>query len=351
MSTAGWLPAPETDAVVAWLLGGGLRSCLDVDGRPLGEQASSRYAAVPQREEHRTFGDARDASGLPCNVAALAQLHATWPTLLAALSAFDASRPETLARTFARISAGLRLGPLQAVHGQAPVPVASAALHKAMLGFGDLCAAMLLEVRADADQPTPGGEVLTAWLAERPWLIGQAQVCAGSRAQITRCWQALRESADAQPIADLDAPWFRSALSALLELEALAAARAGVARVARLRGLPLGAMGAALFESGEVPLLCEALRQAPSAGPAHPSLLFASDDVPASLRAFVDAVGTDDAADADAALLGAAVDPADRLVRALGLAATPLTAAAFLESCGPGVPIPSARAHSPRLTR
>lgn len=343
MITASWLPEPETDAVVAWLLGSGLRSCLDVTGRPLGEQASPRYAAVPQREEHRTFGDARDQSGLPCNVAALAQLHGTWPTLLAALSGLHAEQPETAARTFARISAGLRLAPLQALRTQAPVPVVSAALHKAMLGFGDLCAAMLLEERVDADQPTPGGDVLAGWLAERPWLIGQAQVCAGSRGQITRCWQALGDSGAEQPVGDLDAPWFRSALAALLELETLAAAGAGVARVARLGGLSAGPVCAALLESGEVPLLCEALRQAPSAGPMHPTLLFPSDQVPASLRGFIEGVGQEHAAAGvhvtDDVLLRAAADPAERLMRALGLSPTPLTTAAFLESCGPGVPV------------
>lgn len=344
MSAAGFLPAMQTDAVVAWLLGGGQRSCLDVDGRPLGEQASPLYATVTQREEHRTFGDVRDASGLPCNAAALAQLHASWPTLLAALAAFDAHEPDTLARTLRRVSAGVRLGPLLALRARAPVPVPVAALHKLTLGFSDVCAAMLLEVRADADLPAPSDAELDAWLTQRPWLIGNTQVCAGSRAQLTRCWQALRESGALQPIAELDEPWFREALAALLELEALGAASAGLARAALLQGAPVGRVGHALLTLAEVPMWSEALRQAPGAGAAHPSLLFASQVVPASLRAFVDRVGTEHGVDADAALLAAAAEPAERLMRALGLTATPLTAAAFLDSCGPGVPIAAARA-------
>lgn len=347
--TAPPLPPWTTDAVVAWLLGPGMRSCVDVEGRPLGEHASPLYDHVPRREERRTFGDARDASGLPCNVAALGQLHATWFTLLAALAGLDAEQPDTLARTLGRVSAGLRLGPLQGVRTRAPIPVVSAALHKAMLGFGDLCAAMLLEVRADADQPAPGGDVLQDWLGERPWLIGQVQVCAGSRAQITRCWQALRESTPhaserEPPIPELHAPWFRAALGAQLELEALAAASAGFVRVARARKLPVGPIGLALFESGEVPLWAEALRQVPGAGPAHPSLLFASERVPASLRAFVNAVSAEGLVDADAALLAAAADPAQRLMHALGVAhPSPLTDAAFRDSCGPGAPLVATR--------
>lgn len=337
MSVSGLLPAASTDGVVAWLLGGAARSWPDEQGRPLGEQASPRYATTPQREERRPFGDVRDASGLPCNVAALAQLHAVWPMLLAALSAFDAERPDTLARTLRRISAGVRLAPLLALCTRAPVPVAVAALHKVTLGFSDLCAAMLLEVRVDADQPAPGDHVLHAWLQERPWLIGNTQVCAGSRAQITRVWQGLRETGAEQPITALSAPWFREALDALLELEALAAGSAGHTRGALAHGLPVGAVGYALFTAGEVPQWTEALRQAPGAGLAHPSLLFASDAVPHSLRTFVDRVGMQDGVDADAALLAAAEDPAQRLVRALGLGdPSPLTAAAFLDACSVG---------------
>lgn len=334
---SGSLPAATTDAVVAWLLGGGARSWPDEQGRPLGEQASPRYTTVPQHEERRAFGDARDASGLPCNVAALAQLHATWPTLLAALSALDADQPDTLARTLRRVSAGVRLAPMLAVHTRGPLPVAVAALHKVTLGFSDLCAAMLLEVRVDADEPTPGGDTLDAWLDERPWLIGTTQVCAGSRAQIGRVWQALRETGAAQPIKALRASWFREAFAALLELEALAAASAGHARFALAQGLAVGPVGHALFTAGEVPQWTEAIRQAPGAGPAHPSLLFASHAVPRSLRTFVDHVGAQDSVDADAALLAAAEEPAHRLVRALGLGeASPLTAAAFLDACSAG---------------
>jgi hypothetical protein len=125
--------------------------------------------------------------------------------------------------------------------------------------------------------------------------------------------------------------------TALLELEALAAGSAGHTRGALAHGLPVGAVGYALFTAGEVPQWTEALRQAPGAGLAHPSLLFASDAVPHSLRTFVDRVGMQDGVDADAALLAAAEDPAQRLVRALGLGdPSPLTAAAFLDACSVG---------------
>ena len=107
--------------------------------------------------------------------------------------------------------------------------------------------------------------------------------------------------------------------------------------IALAEGLPVGRVGRALFTAGEVPQWTEALRQAPGAGLAHASLLFASDAVPHSLRTFVDRVGMQDGVDADAALLAAAGEPAHRLAHALGLAsASPLTEAAFLDACSVG---------------
>ncbi|MBK8587820.1 MAG: hypothetical protein IPN77_01630 [Sandaracinaceae bacterium] len=330
------LPAATTDGVVAWLLGGAARSWPDEQGRPLGEQASPRYATTPRREELRPFGDARDASGLPCNVAALAQLHATWPMLLAALSAFDAEQPDTLARTLRRISAGVRLGPLLALCTRAPVPVAVAALHKVTLGFSDLCAAMLLEVRVDADQPAPGDHVLHAWLQERPWLIGNTQVCAGSRAQITRVWQGLRETGAEQPITALSAPWFREALDALLELEALAAGSAGHTRRPRAR--------AAGWCRWVCPVHCG--RSAPVDGGAPTGSGCRSGTPQLALRQrrgaalAADVRGPRGHAGRRGRRRGAAGcggGSAHRLAHWLGLDATsPLTAAAFLDACSVG---------------
>jgi hypothetical protein len=193
---------------------------------------------------------------------------------------------------------------------------------------------VLLEERVDADDPTPSVAQLDALLDERPWLIGLAQVCAGSRAQIRRAWTALAASVPAAPFSELAAPWFQDALSALMELEALAAARAGAARSALLRGDHPGELGGVLFGAARVPLWVEALRQVQGAGPAHASLLFSSDRVPSSLRAFVEASGRDAPVDLDQALLAAASEPAGRLLRALSRSAHPtLTTAAFEGSC------------------
>lgn len=326
--------AGSADEIVAWLLGPQAGSIVDTDGRPLGEHASPLYASVEQREERRVFGDARDATGLPCNVAALTQLHAVWPTLLAGLSAYEARQPETFARTSRRASAGVRLAPLLALRTGQPVPVRAAALYKLTLGFGDVCTAMLLEGRVDADDPSPSCDELDAWLDARPWLIGRTQVCAGSRPQIRRAWLALSTSAPGPGLAELSAPWFGEALTAQLELEALAASAAGAARAALLSGREPGPVCGALFAAARVPLWPEALRQVAGAGPAHASLLFASDAVPPALRAFVAAAQREPPVVLDDALLEAARGPAERLLRALGRAPdAPLTGAAFRDSC------------------
>ncbi|MCA9576230.1 MAG: hypothetical protein R3B40_06490 [Polyangiales bacterium] len=341
------------DEAVAWLLGSGVDTCVDEEGRPLAEQASPLYDATARQEEKLTFGDARDATSLPCNLAALAQVHRAWPDLLGALSGLDATEEDSTGRALQRVSAGVRLAPLVALREGRPATVYEAALYKLSLGFGDVCAALLLEERVDADDPTPPVETLDALLDTGGWLIGRTQVCAGSRAQIRRAWRALAlsapQAAGVPPsplVAALHATWFQEALGALLELEALAAAAAGAAREALLdgRGEPLHAgtasasagLGGALFRAARAPLWVEALRAVPAAGAAHASLLYPSAKVPESLREFITSAAGAPSATRDAALVHAAREPAARLGRALALAdQRPLTEAAFLRSCTP----------------
>jgi hypothetical protein len=92
----------STNDVVAWLLGEGSLSCLDQDDRPIGEQGSPLYAQSARDEQHRRFGDARDASGLPCNVAALEEIRCAWPTILGALRSFERDRPSSHHRLYRR---------------------------------------------------------------------------------------------------------------------------------------------------------------------------------------------------------------------------------------------------------
>ena len=336
------------DVVVAWLLGPRHLEHRDESGRPLGEVASAAYATTPHDEQVRTFGDARDASGLPCNLAALAQLRGHWDRILAWVGRIERGAPNTVGRMARRASFATRVAPLRALRVE-PVTVEQAALFKAFLGFNELLMTLVLEERLALEDP-PGP--IEPWLDERPWLIGDAQVCAGTRAQIRRAWEAL--SADVEDDADADAAdvehahvedvdddddepaespsrsWLTDAWAASRELEALVASAAGAARVAFLRGAEPAQVGGRLLEASHVPRCVEALRNAPDAGAAHPALLFEAGRCPDSLRAFLADVAAE--RDADEAWVDAAAEPAQRLAGALGLVTSPISIAA-LEGC------------------
>lgn len=281
------LPVP-TD-LVAWLLGPAHLDVLDEEGRPLGEAASPRYAEARRREAHRHFGDARDETGLPCNEAALGQLRGSWSALLHALSTYEAYRPPTVSRAFRRALAGTLLAPSRALVRRVPVEREVAALFKLCLGYSELLAAALMEAKLEADAPLPGPRGLCALIEARPWLIGDTQVCAGSRKQIAEAWTAL--GADA--IGPTSLPGWDGigvVVDAVLELSALAGVAAGAARVhvahgARLDGL---ATCVSLLTSDRAPRIVRALGQIPDGGPLHPTLLYAPDEVPASVRALIE---------------------------------------------------------------
>jgi len=307
------------DDVVAWLIGLGHLEQRDVSGRPLGEAASAAYASTSHDEQVRSFGDARDATGMPCNLAALAQLRGHWDSILAWVGRVDPG-PPTMGRIARRASVATRVAPLMALR-QGEVSVEHAALFKAFLGFNELAMTMLLEERVATDDSPPAIE---PWLDERPWLIGDAQVCAGTRAQIGRAWSALAANVEGDP----PEAWILDAWRASRELDALCAAAAGAARVALHRGLDPYPVGARLLQAERVPRCVEALRNAPNAGVVHPSLLFEHADVPMSLRRFIVAVA--ESCDADDAMLEAARDPVRRLMTAVGREPSTLTLDAFI---------------------
>jgi hypothetical protein len=219
-----------------------------------------------------------------------------------------------------------------------------AALYKVTIGFSELLAALLLDETIDADGTIAEEDVLFAWLEARPFLIGQRQVCAGTRSQIMAVWRALRENGEPTPMVDWNAPWVVPAIDALIELAALAASAAGAARAYVMNGTldEVPSMSdfdrhptcLRLFMSESVPRLCETLRTCRGAGAAHPSLLFAAAEVPASLRSFLHALPDAAAsvtpfARTDALLQSHALAVAARLMAALGREAQPLTCAAF----------------------
>lgn len=324
----------STDEVVRWLLGPGHLSCLDEDGHPLGEQASPRYTRAHE-EAHRRFGDARDATHLPCNVGALRAIRAAWPFMLAAVRGFDPASPPTMRRTLRRAEAGRNLALLMGLRApDRAVPRHIAALYKATLGFGGVLTSALLEGRVDADDPPPSDAQLGAWLDEHPWLIGERQVCAGTRAQIRTLYRALSIE-DGPAHETWSAPWIAPALDALEELHALAAAATGAARPHVLSGRSEpGSTCEHLFVARDVPRVAEALRQVLDAGALHPTLLFASDAVPSSLCAFLEALPATATSDRpltaiDALLERCARPVAERLLLALDRSPTALTLAAF----------------------
>ena len=315
----------------AWILGRGHVDALDEDGRPLGEQASARYPDVERREVVRAFGDARDATGLPCNHAALAQLQGAWRPALDWLRSFDAHRPRDVERMHRRAFAATAQAPLAWVR-EGRISRRRAALHKLALGFSDLLARLLFEGVIDATDPPPPVEALDGWLDARPWLVGERQVCAGSRAQIRLAWRALSETgARAHRDPEIDA---------LLERAAIEAAAASAAR----RLLP-GASAPERYACARLavdpapPRLVSSILQVEDAGPLHASLLFRAP--PPGLRAFFAALPAPD----DPAAL-ARVDAA--LTRAVRLApsravvpAQPETGADRGDRSDPGGPAPA----------
>jgi len=307
---------------LAWLLGAAHLSTLDVDGRPLGEAASPEYARCPRHEARRRFDDVRDTHDLPVNLAALAQLKQTWPTLLETLASWEADAPATHGRALRRIDRATSRPLFRRLRG-APIRRIDAALFKVCLGFGELLRAMLLEERADADAPPVDAATLTGWLDERPWLVGDTQVCAGTRAQIESVWAALSTSGpDARP-AD-------PATEALRTVHAIAAAAASTSTADD------SSLASALARAAEVPRICEAVRQA-GVTPVHVSLLFESQRVPPALRDFLEALPrcleSDEPREAiDAALLDTARAPVAALFATLGLAPERVTDASFRDA-------------------
>ena len=172
---------------------------MDSDGRPLGEQSSpQRYAQAGAEERPCPYADSR--RGLPINISALRQLRQHWDDILATIAHLGGKIvPEdqavTLHHAWAtnaaanRMAVFVRLG-----QGLATVPAPVSALYKVSLGFTKVLPELLLQDPAAAEQPLherlPPAAFFTH-LDDQKLLIGSAQACAGSRAQVLRYYQAL----------------------------------------------------------------------------------------------------------------------------------------------------------------
>lgn len=222
---------------VEQLAADGVRDRLDEEGRPLGEQSSPLYAP---NEVRCPYSGTR--SGGSMNPEALAQITTRWPEVLADLGSLQAGDGTVRGAWRACLAAVVR--PNLAI---GPIPVLHAATYKAALGFAQVLTFLLL---ADDDMGTrPLRDLGTSrQMAQQieagGWLIGHAQVCAGSPAAIEQMAEALAHPPDAPPRPpDLDA-WVDAAgeliaqVLAELERRRLGPASDGLASQVLSRGRP-----------------------------------------------------------------------------------------------------------------
>lgn len=238
---------------------------IDVDGRPIGELASSRYDPAATEVVACPFSGAR--RGLPMNATALAQAHTVWPEVVASARALSGPQA-TVARAFAASIVGVT-APLAFTerHPDEPVPRMLSALFKTSLGYSQVLSTLLLAADGVADAPlTDLGDAASfmKFLDDGKWLVGQVHVCAGPPARIAELFDALAGRTPHAPmpqtLAALEPERFGPvAVEAIaLQVADLIARRATASRAPWLRAVfsvperrPDHA--ARLFETGAVP--------------------------------------------------------------------------------------------------
>jgi hypothetical protein len=160
---------------------------LDEDGRPLGELASPRYEEVTTEVVACPYPDRR--RGLPMNQSALRQIAPLWPAIVASVRVLVGDTP-TMHQAWRVAMVGIA-APLVV---DEPVPRLLSAFYKTSLGLSQVTTRMLLADDEVADAPFADlgdGEALFASLDQHGWLIGQVQVCAGTRAMFVQLGDAL----------------------------------------------------------------------------------------------------------------------------------------------------------------
>ncbi|MEQ1565274.1 MAG: hypothetical protein ABMA64_06520 [Myxococcota bacterium] len=252
---------------------------LDVDGRPLGEVASARYDPAATRVVACPYPDRR--RGLPMNASALGQVGPVWSATLAAVRALAEALRAAAHReaptvhdawliALAGISGPLRTGE--------PVPVATSALYKTSLGLSQITTHLLLAGDGVADTPFAELGSGAAWfdaLDQGGWLLGAAQVCAGTRAMFVELGDALAgraplAGAPSAPGLDLDTARVAAGTVAGHAVELLHVDRA------RRAGKPFGAVS--------LPPWLRSLRSIPDRDPAEMLRLFPTGAAPPSVE-------------------------------------------------------------------
>jgi hypothetical protein len=162
------------------------RDWLDVDGRPLGEQASPDY---PKDTHHVACPYSGARRGLPMNQDAVEQVRRHHTEVLGRLSA--ALPPEPRVEDVLRVATGALVAPL---FEPRPVPAVTSAAYKTDLGFHQVLVSLLLDTPGLAATPAaslPGPDALLHVLDAGRWLVGQVQACGGSPAEIALHWEVL----------------------------------------------------------------------------------------------------------------------------------------------------------------
>ena len=210
---------------------------LDVDGRPIGEWASRRYAEVETEIVGCPYPDRR--RGLPMSRTALRQLSSVWSEVTSAMAAL-AGPGATVHRAWRAAIAATAAPAVH--HGRfgTPIPRVLSAAYKGGLGFSQVLTALLLADDGVADAPLPSlgdADAFFSTLDEGSWLVGQEQVCAGPQAMIASGFEALCGRGEARfppAFAALDPvdPWVDTAVVRV----ALRVAYMGHVRLAALTG-------------------------------------------------------------------------------------------------------------------
>lgn len=182
-----------TERVFVHMLRGDALYLRDTQGRPLGEQGAPELYTPDIRDERACpFQDARQDAGLPINAAALTQVRQHWRGSLEGISALASAmwgEQETWSghQTWVLNACHLVAPSLLHLSGDGPIPTHVAATYKTSLGFSTVLPSVLMAFPGASDaclQDQWEPDLFFAMLLKEGWLVGNHQVCAGSRAAI-----------------------------------------------------------------------------------------------------------------------------------------------------------------------
>lgn len=189
----------DARTLIDHVVGEALLHVLDVDGRPLGEQASrSAYIRAGIDERPCPFQDNRARSGHPINMAALRQVLREWDSIIAHIESLTAATSQNARLTgfeIARVNAAMQFAPfVWLLREQGPIPGPIASAFKLSVGF--IRTLPLITLSMEGISQTPMLDVLSPpeffeLLDAHEWLTGQTQVCAGSRTSIQRIYETM----------------------------------------------------------------------------------------------------------------------------------------------------------------